>query len=389
LTVNERATPAVGITDATARLRAAAEAGDPFAVYDELRPHSPVRTGSRSWLLVTYDHARAALADPDRFSSNVRDSDNPVFRNSPLVFDDPPRHTRLRRLVAAAFTPARVAAAEPWIRALADELLERMGSGPVDFVESYADPLPVLVIARLLGVPTGDAPRFKQWSDDRAYVVYHSRGPRTEAVDAAEAGCRALDEYLTALARERRAAPGPDLVSALATAEVDGERLGIEDVAGTCAVLLSAGNLTTTRLLANLVATLAGAPDRFASLREDRSIASGLVEESLRLDSPVQTPIRRTLVDVEIGNTVIPAGHFVTVGIGAANRDPDRTGEPHLAFGHGIHYCLGATLARMEAKVTLDALAERYSTIRFAEPPVRDPSLAHRGYRILRLVLDR
>jgi cytochrome P450 len=113
-----------------------------------------------------------------------------VFRNSPLVFDDPPRHTRLRQLVAAAFSPVRVAAAEPWIRALADELLERMGSGTVDFVESDADPLPVLVIARLLGIPTDDAARFKQWPGDRAYVVCHSRGPRTEALDATEAGCR-------------------------------------------------------------------------------------------------------------------------------------------------------------------------------------------------------
>lgn len=371
--------------DVAAQLHAAAAGGDPFAVYDELRPLSPVRTGSRSWLLVSYDHVRTALADPARFSSNVRDSDNPVFRDSPLVFDDPPRHTHLRRLVVAAFTPSRVAAAEPWIRDLANGYLDALPTDTVDFVAGYADPLPVSVIARLLDIPATDGARFKQWSNDRAHVTYHFRGGATPELEAAVAGCRALDDYMARLAARRRAAPGDDLVSALATAEVDGERLTLDEVAGVCAVLLSAGNLTTTRLLANLVAALATDPDRFAELRADRALAAPLIEESLRLDSPVQTPIRRTTTDVDLGGTVIPAGHFVTIGLGAANRDAAHREEPHLAFGHGIHYCLGASLAKLEAEVAWGELLARIPDYRIVEKPQRFTSNTFYGWEHLRV----
>jgi cytochrome P450 len=333
-----------------------------------------------SWILLSYDHVRRALADPDRFSSNVRASDNPVFRNSPLVFDDPPRHTMLRRLVTRAFTPNRVAMAEPWIRELVHELLDACDPDRVDIVEQFADPLPVLVIARLLGIPPERHREFKQWSNDRAYVTYHSRGDRTPQLEAAEAGCRAQETYLLALAEDRRAAPGDDLISALATAEVDGDRLELDDVAGTCSVLLSAGNLTTTRLLSNVIGDLAADPRAWAALRGDRDLIAATIEDSLRRDSPVQTPIRRTTEDVDLDGTVIPAGAFVTIGIGAANRDTDRIDQPHLAFGHGIHYCLGAALARLEASVALDVLADRAPSLALVEPPEREVGLAHRGY---------
>jgi cytochrome P450 len=379
------------MSDGAELLRQPATLRDPFPAYDRLRAQSPLQVGSRSWILLSYDHVRAALADPARFSSNVRASDNPVFRSSPLVFDDPPRHTTLRRLVTRAFTPNRVAAAEPWIRELANDLLDAGDRSEVEFVERVADPLPVQVIARLLGVPPERHREFKRWSNDRAYVTYHSRGERTPALEAAEAGCRAQEDYLLALAEERRAHPGDDLASALATAEVDGERLELADVAGTCSVLLSAGNLTTTRLLGNVVADLARGPAEWAALRADRGRIPDVVERSLRVDSPVQTPIRRTTEDVELDGTVIPAGHFVTIGIGAANRDPDRLDQPHLAFGHGIHYCLGAALARLEATVTLDVLATRAAEIELLEPPVRDVGLAHRGHTrvMVRLVPPR
>jgi len=363
-----------------ARLRDPATFDDPFPVYDELRPRSPLQVGSRSWILLSYDHVRAALAEPGRFSSNVRESDNPVFRSSPLVFDDPPRHTQIRRLITKAFTPKRVAEAEPWIRALADELLDTLGAGPADFVSGFADPLPVRVIARMMGIPTDRADDFKRWSNDRSYVVYHSRGKRTPELEAAEAGCRAQDEFFLALADARRVRPGDDLISALATADVDGERLAPTEVAGTCSVLLSAGNLTTTRLLGNVVAVLAVDPERYASSRRDRSLVPELVEESLRLDSPVQTPIRKTVCDVELDGKVVPAGSFVTIGIGAANRDPAGVDQSHLAFGHGIHYCLGAALARLEATTALHALTDRHEEIALAERPVRERSLAHRGH---------
>jgi cytochrome P450 len=379
---------APGVTDGPELLRDPQTQRDPFPAYDRLRSQSPLRVGRSSWILLSYDHVRAALGDPARFSSDVRASDNPVFRNSPLVFDDPPRHTTLRRLVSRAFTPNRIATAEPWIRELANELLDDCDPAQLEFVQAVADPLPVQVIARMLGVPPERHREFKRWSNDRAYVTYHSRGARTPELEAAEDGCRAQEEYLLALAEARRAAPADDLVSALATAEVDGERLEIEDVAGTCSVLLSAGNLTTTRLLGNVVADLAADPTAWAEVRRDHTRIADVVEQSLRRDSPVQTPIRRTTEDVELGGTVIPAGQFVTIGIGAANRDPDRLDQPHLAFGHGIHYCLGAALARLEATVTIEVLAARAASLTLLEPPVREVGLAHRGHARLLLSLN-
>jgi cytochrome P450 len=370
-------------------LRDPETARDPFPAYDRLRSQSPLQVSRRSWILLRHDHVRAALGDPVRFSSEVRAGDNFVFDRSPLVFDDPPRHTELRRLVMRAFTPRRIADAAPWIDALATKLLDEMEPGPADFVAGYADPLPVFVIARLLGVPDERHREFKQWSNDRAYVTYHSRGERTPALEAAEAGCLALDDFLRELAVSRRALPGDDLVSALATAEVDGVRLELDDVAGTCSVLLSAGNLTTTRLLGNIVAELAADPARWQQLRADPGTADAVVEHSLRRDSPVQTPIRRTTEDVELDGVVIPAGSFVTIGIGAANHDPDGADQPHLAFGHGIHYCLGAALARLEATRTLRTMVARYRTLTLAEPPVREQSLAHRGFARLMLDLQR
>jgi cytochrome P450 len=358
---------------------------DPFPAYDRLRGQSPLQVSRSSWILLSYEHVKTALSDPERFSSNVRASDNAVFRNSPLVFDDPPRHTQLRRLITKAFTPRRITQAEPWIRELANGLLDPLDGGPFDFVAGFADPLPVLVITRMMGVDPERHRDFKQWSNDRSFVTYNSRGPRTPELDAAEAGCRAQDDFFLDLATRRRRHPGDDLISALATAEVDGERLDLAEVAGTCSVLLSAGNLTTTRLLGNVVAAVASDPARYRALREDRTVIESYVEESLRLESPVQTPIRKTATDVELGGKVIPAGHFVTIGIGAANHDPAAADQPHLAFGHGIHYCLGAALARSEAAVTLDVLADRAAALGLAEPPEREVGLAHRGYT--RLVL--
>lgn len=381
-----------------ARLRDPATGLDPHPVYDELRPYSPVRLGSRSWLVLDHEQVRAVLGDPVRFSSNVRASDNPVFRDSPLVFDDPPRHTQLRGLINKAFTPRRVASTEPWVRTATVDLLAAAEPGPIELVAALADPLPVLVIATMLGIPVDEHHRFKQWSNDRAYVVYHSRadGPKSPELLAAEAGCQALTDWFVELAAQRRSEPGDDLISALATAEIDGEGLAIEEVAGVCSVLLTAGNLTTTRLLSNLGVAVAGDAALQQQLRDNPETAAVLVEESLRLDSPVQMPIRVTTTDVELGGATIPAGQFVSVGVGAANRDaavhadPHRRSldrdQPHLAFGHGIHFCLGAALARLEATTALSVLVERYERLSLAEPPEPEPELAHSGHR--RVVVD-
>jgi cytochrome P450 len=382
----------------TSLLRDPATFRNPYPVYAALRPHSPLQVSRSSWILLSYEHVRAALADPERFSSNVRASDNPVFRDSPLIFDDPPRHTQIRRIITKAFTPRRVAEAEPWVREIADGLLDAGGGGVVDFQASYCDPLPVLVIARMMGIPTDRVRDFKQWSEDRAFVVYNARGERTPELIAAEQGAQAITDWFAALVSTRSQSPGDDLISALVTAEVEGEHLEPTEIVGACCVLLAAGNLTTTRLIGNMLRVVAEDAALWATLRADRSLIPLFVEEIMRLEAPVQTPIRRTTCAVEMGGKVIPAGSFVTIGIGAANHDgaafagPDDVvlgrESPHLAFGHGIHFCLGAALARLEGRVAFEALADRYETLSLVDAVREDTGLGHRGHTRLELATD-
>lgn len=381
------------VDDPAALLKAPATQIDPFPAYDRLRAQCPVQVGSRSAILLRHDHVRAALADPERFSSNVRDSDNPAFRHSPLVFDDPPQHTHVRRVLAKAFTPRRIAEAEPWVRDLARECVASMRAaardtgGPADFVEHFADPLPVRAIATMLGISTERHRDFKRWALDRSHVVYNFRGPRTPELETAMAGVQAQHDFFVDVVHERLAHPGDDLVSALVHAEVDGDRLDVDEVAGVCSVLLSAGNLTTTRLLGSLFARLAADADEWARVRTDPAARDAVIEDVLRRESPVQTPIRVTTCDVELEGKVIPKGTFVTIGIGAANRDPDALDQPHLAFGHGIHYCMGAALARLEAQVAVEVLGADAPGLRLGGAPRAEVGMSHRGYLALPLDL--
>jgi cytochrome P450 len=372
---------------------------DQFPVYAELRGNGPVQVGPTRWALLDHADVRAALADPLAFSSDLRSRDNPVFASSPLIFDDPPQHTRIRKLVGQAFTARQVAVVSPWLSTTAARLFDAMGSGPVDVIAEYCDPFPTRAIARLLGVPSADHRLLKQWSLDRTFVAYHGDrdARRSTALDEAERGCAELAAYLLDLVAERRARPQEDLLSALAAAEVDGATLADEEIADLGGVLLSAGNVTTTRLLGNLFHLVASSPDLLHRLRGDRALIAPVVEEVLRLESPVQFPARVTTRDVELSGTTIPAGHFVMVGLGSANHDlvyspePDclRPGQrrPHLAFGYGIHFCAGAALARQEAALTLHAILDRCDGIEVAAAPVREEGLAHRGYAQLVLRL--
>jgi cytochrome P450 len=365
---------------------------DQFPVYAALRGNGPVRVGPTRWALLDHKDVRAALGDPGTFSSDLSSQDNPVFANSPLIFDDPPQHTRIRRLVGQAFTARQVALVSPWLSTLAATLFDAVGAGPVDVIGEYCDPFPTRAIARLLGVPSAAHGLLKQWSLDRTFVAYHGNrdARRTPALDAAERGCAELAAYLLDLVAERRARPQEDLLSALAAAEVEGTTLTDDEIAALGGVLLSAGNVTTTRLLGSLFHLLASSTDLMQRLRDDRASIAPVVEEVLRLESPVQFPARVTTRDVELSGTTIPAGHFVMVGLGSANHDgvyspdPDclRPGArpPHLAFGYGIHFCAGAALAREEAAITLHEILDRYDRIELATAPVREEGLAHRGY---------
>ncbi|MGW1373232.1 cytochrome P450 family protein [Streptomyces sp. NPDC002446] len=349
---------------------------DPYKYYAELRAQGPVHRvriphGPEVWLIVGHEAARAALTDP-RLSKNWRATDlldaaadeSALFTN--MLDADPPQHTRLRKLVAKEFTARRVEALRPRVQQITDELLDAMLAAPdgrADLVAALAFPLPMTVICELLGVPDIDREAFRGWSNELV-------SPTSEA--AAQASTRAMSEYLVGLIEAKRSTPGDGLLSALIrTSDEDGDQLSREELIGTAFLLLVAGHETTVSLLSNGVRALLQRPAQLAALRDDYSLLDNAVEEMLRYDGPVATATGRfSLEPVDIGGTRIPAGETVLVSLASASRDPERfaaaddfdiTRDPrgHAAFGHGIHFCLGAPLARLEARIAIRSLLER------------------------------
>ncbi|GAB2742763.1 cytochrome P450 [Sinomonas soli] len=344
---------------------------DPFPLYRELREDSPVLFDAAQgvWHLFRYDDVQRALSEHTVFSSRMRGGREPdqdhLFASS-LISTDPPRHRQLRSLVSEAFTPRAVAALEPRISEIVEELLDRVAAtGSMDLIDDFAYPLPVIVIAELMGIPAEDRDRFKRWSDTVVSQVrdYEDSPGRTAAQQE-------MAEYFFAMIERRRRDPGEDLISRLLAAQVDGEHLSVMELLGFCALLLVAGNETTTNLLGNAVLTFAEWPGTIDRLRAESGALPSAIEEVLRFRSPVQSMFRVTTQDTVVGGTAIPAGSRLAAWIGSANRDgrqfpdpdaftPDRHPNRHLAFGQGIHFCLGAPLARLEARVALSALLAR------------------------------
>ncbi|OAH09440.1 cytochrome P450 family protein [Streptomyces jeddahensis] len=351
---------------------------DPHVVYAELRERGPVHRvrlgppspaeGQEVWLVVGYEEARAALADPRlaKDMSKLGYVGLDVERIGPhMLMSDPPEHSRLRRLVAREFTARRVEALRPRVQQITDELLDQMVPlGHADLVESLAFPLPMTVICELLGVPDIDRAAFRRMSNE---VVAPTSG------EAEYAAIVELAAYLDDLIEDKRCtAPGDDLLSALlrTTAE-DGDRLSREELRGMGYLLLVAGHETTVNLIANGVHALLTHPGQLAALRADMGLLDGAVEEMLRYEGPVENATFRFAAEpLDIGGTFIAQGEAVLVGLASADRDGEKFPEPdrfdirraaggHLAFGHGIHYCLGAPLARIEARVALRSLLDR------------------------------
>jgi cytochrome P450 len=334
------------------------------------------------WNVFRYEDVRTALGDHARFSSRLGRESGP----DSLITSDPPRHTQLRGLVKSAFTPRAIAGLQPRIAALAAELLDRAAArGEMDLVRDFAEPLPVLVIADMLGIPGQRRADFKHWSD---LVVSGSdhllMGDQAQIPDGYGEGMAAMHAYFAEVIAERRVRPGEDLISSLVSAEIDGEGLSDDDLDNFCWLLLVAGNETTTNLIGNAVQVLLDEPEQLERLRADADLLPGAVEEVLRHRAPVQAMFRRTLTEVQLGRHRISAGELVIAWIGSANRDgsrfpdPDRfditrSPNPHLAFGHGIHTCLGAPLARLEANLTLSALIERFPRMRRAGRGALEP----------------
>jgi cytochrome P450 len=358
-----------------------------------LHGEAPVfRQANGNWVASRFDDVRAILLDPARFSST-----NIVAQGLrlPLVSDDPPRHSLLRGLLAKAFTPAAMERMRPAIAQLARDLVATIPAGEeADIVAALTTPLPVTVIAGMMGVPAERHADFKRWSNAIVFLTY-------ELIDAQTiATLMELRSYFSELAAERRTTPGDDLVSALTKACEEGDALDDEQVVGFCMLLMLAGNETTTNLLGNLLDRLADRPSAWAALRADPTRIEGAIEESLRIDSPAQLMLRQASEDVTISGRTIRAGETVVVYLAASNRDPARWNDAadfeigravgrHLAFGHGVHTCIGAPLARMEAKAAMEALVARFATLRRgAGAGARVPGELFFGFRQLPLIFD-
>jgi cytochrome P450 len=363
---------------------------NPYPVYSQLRSHSPVLHEPHAdlWLLFDYEGVKRALVEHDVFSSIVAPPTS--ITSQWVVFADPPRHTKLRGLIMRAFTPRAVASLEPRIQELSRELLApALLRGELDLSEEFAVPLPLMVIAEMFGAPIEDRPRFKRWSDVIMALGYTvSGGEEAARVQTEFAAVSAeMQGYLAGLIEQRRAEPKDDLLTRLIEAEVDGERLTQEELLGFFQLLLSAGHETTTNLINNAILCFIENPDQLARLRAEPGLLPLAIEEVLRYRSPVQAMFRVPKRDVSLHGQVIPAGKLVMPMIGSANRDPlkfhdadrfdiTRDPNPHIAFGHGIHFCLGAPLSRLEARIALSTFLEQVRSFKLASDAPWEPRRA-------------
>ena len=363
---------------------------NPYSAYAALRGHSPVLHEPHSglWMLLGYEGVKRALTDPEAFSAAVAPPS--ASTSQWLVFADPPRHTKLRALITRAFTPKAVAGLEPRIRELSQALLApALERGELELAEDFSVPLPLMVIAELFGAPVADQPLFKRWSDVIMALGYAVSGGEEAARVHREFASVTTEmrTYLADLAGQRRRAPKDDLLTRLVEAEVDGERLTPEELLGFFQLLLSAGHETTTNLLNNALLCFLEHPEQLARLRANPGLLPSAIEEVLRYRSPVQAMFRVPRQDVLLHGQTIPAGQLVLAMIGSANRDPlrfedadrfdiTRDPNPHIAFGHGIHFCIGAPLSRLEARVALSIFLERVESFELASHEPWEPRRA-------------
>jgi cytochrome P450 len=356
---------------------------NPYPVYHALRRFDPVhRNPDGTWFITRYDDALVCYRDR-RMSSDKKVEfrtmgDGPLYKHhtTSLVFNDPPLHTRVRKLLAAAFTPRAIAAMEPRLTATVEGLLDRMeAKGCVDFLGDFASPLPLEVVCTMLGVPPEEREPLRAW----ATTILSGLEPMLSAqmLDAGNKAVADFSAYLDRLIEKRRQRPADDtdILGILVHGEVDGERLTHDELVQNCIFLLNAGHETTTNLIGNGVDALFRFPAEMERLRRNPALIETAVEEMLRFESSNQLGNRRVAEDIELGGTRLPAGAYIWIGIGAANRDPaqfpdpdrfdiTRTPNRHLAFGTGIHACLGMTLARLEGRIALSRLLARFPKLR-------------------------
>jgi cytochrome P450 len=398
---------------------------DPHSFFGRLAEQDPVHWNERwgGWIITRYADVGAALQDArlssdpftplyERLTEEQRERWSTIFRvlSRGMVYRDAPEHTRLRALVSKAFTRAAVERVRPRIQPIVDDLLGRMeGRESIDLVQDFAYPLPVAVISSLIGVPAADSDRLKAWSDDIATLMLGA----VEIPDRHDRASRALEEmaeYFRSIVRERRRAPQDDLASALVAARDQGELLGDDELVVMCTLLVFAAHETTTNLIVNGMLALFGHAEERERLRRavasdeaaDAGLLASAVEELLRFDGPMKAISRLAKAPLEIGGRRIEAGQRVLLVLASANRDPARFAEPdrldlgrrdnpHLAFGYGVHYCLGAPLARIEAQIAVASLLGRMPGMRLAvsrEALSWEPALLVRAVRSVPVTLS-
>ena len=382
--------------------RSPAFRADPYPYYDMLRAAAPLFYWDAwdVWFFSRYDDCNALLRDA-RFGRGDAGYEVPAEQRALvdmqerwMLLKNPPDHTRLRGLVHKAFTPRIVEQMRSRIQAITDDLLDRAaGSGRADLIAALAYPLPVTVIAELLGIPAGDHDQFHAWSDDLARSLDLTEDP--EVYNRASRSAETLTAYLREIIARRRRQPQDDLLSALIAAEEGGGHLTEDELFATCALLLVAGHETTVNLIGNGLLALLRHPDQLKRLRAEPTLIRPAIEELLRNDSPVQLTGRMALTDVELRGQKIRAGQQVVFLLGAANHDPARFADPHaldiarepnphLAFGSGIHYCLGAPLARLEGQIAIGTALRRFPNLALAgDAPAYRDNLTLRGLRSL------
>jgi cytochrome P450 len=397
--------PPLDLTDA-------AVVADPYPAFARARAAAPVQwhEGLGLWLAFTHAEANAVLRDRrlgriwrDREPAERFGDFNLIHRNAILEME-PPDHTRLRRLISTAFARGHVERLRPWVEELAgrlvDDLVERSGgSEPVDVLAGMAEQLPVDVIAELLGVPEADRPLLRPWSN--AIVKMYEYGRTTAVEAAAERAAGEFVAYLRNLAADRRRNLGEDLVSHLVTVrDTEGDRLTEDELVTTCILLLNAGHEATVNVTGNGLLALLRHPDQLARLRADRALLPTAIEELMRFDSPLQLFERTATEDVEIAGVTVREGQKIAALLGSANHDPavfadpaaldvGRADNPHITFGAGVHFCIGAPLARVELQASFGALLDRTSRLELGGEPVRRPEFVIRGLAQLPVVLGR
>ena len=364
---------------------------DPYPRYERLRSEDPVHwnEGIQAWILTRHQDVLDALRDPrlsaERISALMRQTgggeDAEALERTFLgmmLFADPPDHTRLRSLANKAFTPGVLEGMRSQIQSTVDRLLDDVqGRGRMEVISELAYPLPAMVISEILGVADGDRDRFKKWSNDLAAFLGDIRAV-SENFGPAQQSVAELTEFLRGIVAQRRTEPRNDLLSALVMAEDQGDSFTEDELYSMCILLIFAGHETTTNLIGNGILALLRHPAQFEKLRRQPSLIESAVEEILRYDGPVQTTSRTALEDLQIGDKRIAKGDRLSLTLGAANRDPEHFSEPdrfdierndgrHLGFGFGIHFCLGAALARMEGQAAINSVARRMPELQLAE----------------------